>query len=200
MDAPTLLRRFDDVQQRVGNPQPRFELHHDTHFVVFRTGTRHVRTWRLVLSLGGMVALLAGIQVLSYSAVAYTLILLGIGAAAFSPVLVRPKHLLKIDPEAGTLSAFPAAPGEASSLSLDAIASIEGVYEITGWEGRSVVYAIMRDGERRSLVSFTGTNEALTFYACQALGYLLDCPATYTGAFDGPVLCNASERMAPVPG
>jgi hypothetical protein len=193
MNTPILTSRFDCIAASRDHTHPRLEWHRDGFRIVCRTSDRYVQTRRLFVQLFGIAIIVVGLALINTSRWGIALVVARFAVFALVPRFVRVSDLLLIDASAGEIVVLQRAATTGAHFPITDVQSIEGVYSIQGWDGDSTIYAVRSDETRSPILVFPGTNEALARCACRTLGALLDCPATYTGAFDDATVCYQPE-------
>jgi hypothetical protein len=136
---------------------------------------------------GGLAVGLVGALLLLATPWAVLGLAAGLLWAALGPRLVRPAPVLRLDRgELAPLQPELAGPG----LDRSDIRAIHGAYETQGWDARSVIFAALADGTDRPILVIPGAGEKRPEAACRLLAALLDCPASYTGAFGKRIDCG----------
>lgn len=195
MAAEDILTRYDRRASELGNSEALLYITREGDRLLIQTGTRSIRQSRLLTRIGGLVLALAGIALAGVSLWFLALTVVGALVSLLVPGLFRTTTLLIVDAPRGQLVIAQYAAGAGTELPCAQITGIRGVYETQGWDPRSVLYVGQESGVDLPVLIFRGTDEPLAEYACQTLGYLLECPATYAGPFGESKIC-----YQPVPG
>lgn len=198
MDTTLLFSRFDRIGV-LGEPgHSHIRLHREGPCIILRTDERHVRMRQIIVRLAAIGIVLAGMTLVPVSHWGVALVIAGFATFALVPRFIRVADLLRIDAGTGKIVVVQPAASPADPIAIEHVRRIEGVYKIQGWDGDSTIYAVQSGGTRTPILVFPGTNEALARYICRLLGYLLDRPATYAGAFDDVAVCYRPEDTVPV--
>jgi len=151
------------------------------------------------LAAAGLIGLVAagisgglGTVVHSLVPAASLLAIAAIAVSVFGPMFIRQRELLTIDVVSGRLRF---ARGQADIVVAD-VASIVGVYETQGWDGRNVLYFVDIAGERRPGIILASNEEAVAQACCEVLTKVLGVPSSYTNQYDATSDFNVA-RLSP---
>jgi hypothetical protein len=156
----------------------RLEILDHPEELVVQTPAHHAARRRNRLRGLGVLVGLIGLVVMPLHLASLVLIPLGIVIAALGPRLVRQTVLFRVIkvPEECLVSSLARVP-------IRSIVCIEGRYETSGWDGRTIISAFLADEEEFPLLEISGTDDALARAACEALSRLCRCGAVCTGPF-----------------
>jgi hypothetical protein len=196
METHDILRRHARLTCDVGNASGAWvDVHRVGERLLFQTAARILTRSRRLARAGAALGGFAGLALLPFSPWGALLAAAGLAAFLAAPALFRARPLLEIDAAAdgdGARFVVRQSAAEAGrTVPLAAVAEIRGVYEIHGWDGRSVIAALLIDGSEVPLLILPGTDERRAADLCRILGFLSGRPATYAGPFGAPVyLCH----------
>ncbi len=188
--ANGIFERFRGIAPEADLAQARIQVRREGQRLIFMMGEGYMQRARLTARAAGTAGIVAGLALTKLSLL-WGLVLVVSGACllALEPRLIRQEHLLDLDCEGERLIIKQPAAGAGTTICIEQIAELRGVYETQGWDGRSVIYAMLTDGTEAPVLVFPGTDEPLAECACRTLGLLLDLTATYAGPFGGLKTC-----------
>jgi|SRR3569833_2929529 len=183
-------QRFESAVQLAASGS--IDITRDGGLVSLRTGASHTRRLQWAVRVVSTI-IAVGLVCLAWFTdrtllpVGIAFAIAAMAAAVAVPKLVQQRELLAIDTDLGKVIF------SQSNRTIDIadIASIDGVYETQGWDGRNVLYFV--DVNRKRLVGVVlASNEELIAQACcEALTRLLNVPSSYTNQYD------TTARFAP---
>lgn len=182
--AKTVVDRWREWQSN-GNAQERW-LNTSTagDRIVVSTGKSYTSQRRIAALMTAAGCAAAGVVFAFMVPWASAAAIVGIAGSLIAFKRIRPRPLLEID-SARRIVVIP----DSKTVDGETLIAVAGRYETQGWDPRSVIVGIERDGSERQLAVFTGTDERLAEYACRVLGMLLDVPSTYRGTEGRTVTC-----------
>jgi hypothetical protein len=172
------------------------EISCEGNMVFLQTGESTIQRSRLRVRLGGVLGLFAGLALTLFSPWGWAVSVVSLLVLIASPRFFSSQRLLAIDTAGERLILLQKTGADVASLCLDQIRGLHGVYETKGWDPYSVLYAEMQDGSHVPILLLLGGSEPMATEACRLLGSLLDCPATYTGAFGNLLSCYPSPSVS----
>jgi hypothetical protein len=184
VNTAELVARAEQIGGAGDSRRGLVDLHVDGTRVVLRTSERVVRRARARSMAGGVLAALAGCGLLYLSVWYGALIVAGIAWSALAPRRIRPLDLTVIDTDADCVIG-------SNTVPVGSIASIRGAFETRGWDGFSVISAILHDESSVPLLMLLGADDRLAEAVCSTLGAAVDRPAEYVGSSGTRVACHA---------
>lgn len=194
MESNALLARFRQLTSHDDRAPRPLDVLHEGNCIILQTGARALHRSRLLVRLAGAAMGIAGLALVAYSPWGWALAAAGLLALLLGPRAIRSSRLLEIDIATDQLRVPPHITDAAHDLPLAQVVAIRGLYETKGWDPFSTIYAELQDGAQRPVMRLFGGDERDAKYACQTLGSLLNCPATYQGPFGEVTRCHEPQR------
>lgn len=192
METETALDRFARNVSEIDHAHDLLEVQREGDVLVFRTSAQSIQKRRRMAWAAGAVGVIAGLALAPITPWAWLLFAFGVGLSVLAPRWIAPQDLLSIDVHRG-LFTVTGNSIDSVCFALGPIVTVRGAFESSGWDPYCRVYVTLREGKDVPVLHFPGTDAVVTEYACRILGYLLNCPATYTDAFGKIKECYAPD-------
>jgi hypothetical protein len=168
----------------------------DGPWVVVSMGARAIRESRRTLLTVCLLGTVGGLILARFNWMGWLVAAVSVAAALIVPRWLKRKPLFEFDSESGSIILLQNSAARGTRLPQERIQRIRGRFTTQGWDGFSQLDAILDDGAEITVVSFSGTNDDIAEHACELLGKLLACPASYTPSFGDEVVCYEPGSMS----